>query len=194
MKLLSMAVTLPIAAVLAALAVAPATLEDAAKCGRSERAEPHYVINGQLHDMEPGDSDVFARFGIMRTDVHELQVLCLDPEKRVLKTGTGEPVLYLTTTAFMAALPDDVGQLVAAQDEYRAEHGRFAGTPGDLGVQLATPGLEVSLTVSANGWHATAGSGLLVVACHVFAGSITPPQEDLTEREPACRTLPQFQR
>lgn len=211
MKLLSLAVAVPFVALTAlAGAAGPAATGDPSaatsalsatveasepllKCDRRTDA-PHYIIDGVFFRGGAEAEAEVARAERMLSDdsVHSLYITCWDPEARTLRRGIGEPVVHVTTKAFMVALNEDMSRVVAAQDAYHTQHRRFAGAITDLDADIVTPGLEVTIATSDEGWHATARGDLLIVSCSVFAGPIEPPSAALTAREPSCEPLPQF--
>lgn len=193
MNLLPIVASLPIALLIAAVAATPHIPADNLKCGRTVQAEPHYILDGVfVAGPEAPEGAVMPE--VDRADIARIDVLCWDPVRRVLQRGTGENVVHVTTKTFMASVHEDLRRVVAAQDAFRAEHGRFAGELTKLELQPATPGIDIAMSRSETGWHATAGGDLLTISCQVYAGAVTPPAESLVEREPACSTLPQFTR
>ncbi|HUF51337.1 MAG TPA: hypothetical protein VMN60_10910 [Longimicrobiales bacterium] len=193
MKLLSIAVAVPVAFAMVGVAATPTLPDDALKCGRST-GDPHYIVDGAFVDIGDDAGATLRKLDATTANIHSLAIICWDPVKRVLQRGTGENVVHVTTKTFVASLHEDLRRIVAAQDAFRAEHGRFAGKLTELELKPATPGIDITMSRSEAGWHATAAGDLLIITCHVFAGAVTPPVESLVEREPACTTLPQFTR
>ncbi|CAN5763530.1 hypothetical protein BH23GEM10_BH23GEM10_02100 [soil metagenome] len=188
MKLLLTAVSLPFVMLAATAAATPHVAADELKCGKTERTVPHYIVDGVfLGGPDAPEGSVVP--DVEAGDIARLDVLCWDPVRRVLQKGSGEPVVLITTKQFMTALNEDMERVVAAQDAFRAKHGRFAGLITDLDVDLVTPGLEVSITAARDGWYAGASGNLLRVRCNVFAGNIDRPNRILKARVPVCNTV-----
>lgn len=177
----------------ATASIAAEAPEHLLKCDR-RTDEPHYIVDGVFFEAGDAANAELARTkGVLSADsLHSLYITCWDPEARTLQKGTGEPVVHVTSKLFMDALHEDMHRIVAAQDAYYAQHGRFAGLIGDLEASIMTPGLEVTIATSDDGWRATGRGDLLIVSCSVFAGPIDPPSAALPAREPNCVPLPQF--
>ncbi|HUF51339.1 MAG TPA: hypothetical protein VMN60_10920 [Longimicrobiales bacterium] len=153
------------------------------------------VINGQFGGTARSSMvEAFQALGIAPVTgegVHHIIMTCWDPVKQELGP-TGVKVAYLVTKSFMATLHADLERVVAAQDAFRKQNARYAGSLDEIDVALATTSVTFTLAGADDGWEATAGSTLLIETCHVFAGTIRPSRAELEERAPACFPLAQY--
>lgn len=175
----------PLAACASLLALPHPAEATELKCQSGDASDPHVVVDTRFVDP---DEVEFAE--LRGPSVHSLHVVCWNPVEERFTGRVGEPVVYVLTNEFVEGLRKDLERVVDAQAKHRMAYSSFAADSAVLTLGDLTPGTRVELSASASGWAATLDGERLLLRCHVFVGSVTPPHAELSEGEPGCFIAP----
>ncbi len=90
---------------------------------------------------------------------------------------------------YRAAMKSDLRNLVAAQEEYRADSGRYTSSIPTSYFAVSSGVLEPDIALTADGWTASVDHTHSPRTCVIFVGT-TPLPPAVREGEPACTPLP----
>jgi hypothetical protein len=164
-------------AALAALAATAATPADAAVKCRTHTV-PGYVmvIDGRLigeYGMDGTPSSPFEQPVLPPTeDILSIEVRCLD-----VRSGDGEAmvrrsaILVVTKPGAAALLTSTLRDLMAEQARHREASGAYAGSTTALRFFDSRTTVDLAITLTGDGWSATAAMAGLDVVCRVAVDS-----------------------
>jgi hypothetical protein len=106
-------------------------------------------------------------------DVHDVRIVCWNPQTGRIQPGPGVQVIDVITVGLVASTRAPLEALVAAQDAYLAEHSRYATDLADL-VRFGLPrDAELDFTSTDGGWSARTPAGDISYRCAVHVGDAT---------------------